>query len=183
LQAAEVGEDAFETRAPPEPEELALAEEFRAGAGDHVVRKGRVDRERVRSADLLATLGLDPVGRRARTATGRRSIPSSRWRGRVAAEFPRVRTVVVDALPVHGASSSDAKLRAARLLWAKLVRHLSPRDSRTDRAACPAATVNLVQQIRCILSIENCESCPSRRRSSLPSALAARTCRVLPTAC
>jgi len=60
-------------------------------------------------AELLGTLGLDPVGRRART--GERPdpavvVPLAR---RMAAEFPRVRAVVVDALPVHEAGGSDGQ--------------------------------------------------------------------------
>ncbi|TQM03176.1 methylmalonyl-CoA mutase family protein [Pseudonocardia kunmingensis] len=63
----------------------------------------------VAPADLRATLGLDPVGRRARTGAGPdvdAVVPLAR---RVAEGFPLVRTVVVDALPVHGAGSSDAQ--------------------------------------------------------------------------
>jgi methylmalonyl-CoA mutase len=54
------------------------------------------------------TLGLDPVGRRARTGAGAPDavVPLAL---RVAEEFPRVRAVVVDALPVHEAGSSDAQ--------------------------------------------------------------------------
>jgi methylmalonyl-CoA mutase len=60
-------------------------------------------------SDALGTLGLDPVGRRARTGMGPDPdvvVPLAR---RVAAEFPRVRAVVVDAMPVHGAGASDAQ--------------------------------------------------------------------------
>ncbi|HYH30405.1 MAG TPA: methylmalonyl-CoA mutase family protein [Pseudonocardia sp.] len=60
-------------------------------------------------ADLRATLGLDPVGRRARTGAGPgvdAVVPLAR---RAAEQFPRVRTIVVDALPVHGAGASDAQ--------------------------------------------------------------------------
>ncbi|WP_219414266.1 methylmalonyl-CoA mutase family protein [Pseudonocardia nigra] len=61
------------------------------------------------AAELLGTLGLDPIGRRARTGTGPDVdvvVPLAR---RVAAEFPQVRAIVVDALPVHGAGASDAQ--------------------------------------------------------------------------
>ncbi|GAA1312783.1 methylmalonyl-CoA mutase family protein [Pseudonocardia xinjiangensis] len=60
-------------------------------------------------AELLGTLGLDPVGRRARTGDGpdvATVVPLARH---VAAEFPQVRAIVVDALPVHGAGASDAQ--------------------------------------------------------------------------
>ena len=65
--------------------------------------------ERGVAADLLGTLGLDPLGLRARTGDGPdvdAVVPPAR---RVAAEFPRVRAVVVDAMPVHGAGASDAQ--------------------------------------------------------------------------
>jgi methylmalonyl-CoA mutase len=75
-------------------------------AADALLALGTRD---VAPAALLATLGLDPVGRRARTGAGPDPdvvVPPAR---RVAAEFPQVRTVVVDALPVHGAGASDAQ--------------------------------------------------------------------------
>ncbi len=58
---------------------------------------------------LLGTLGLDPVGLRARTGTGPETdsvVPLAR---RVADGFPLVRAVVVDATPVPGAGGSDAQ--------------------------------------------------------------------------
>ena len=58
---------------------------------------------------LLGTLGLDPVGRRARTGTGPdldTVVPLAR---RVADEFPQVRAVVADGLPVHVAGGSAAQ--------------------------------------------------------------------------
>ncbi|TQM11180.1 methylmalonyl-CoA mutase family protein [Pseudonocardia kunmingensis] len=63
----------------------------------------------VAPAELRATLGLDPVGRRARTGAGPEPdvvVPLAR---RVAEEFPQVRSVVVDALAVHGAGGADAQ--------------------------------------------------------------------------
>ncbi|GAA0946676.1 methylmalonyl-CoA mutase family protein [Pseudonocardia zijingensis] len=60
-------------------------------------------------AELLGTLGLDPVGRRARTGTGPAPDVVVPVATRVAERFPRVRVVVVDALPVHGAGASDAQ--------------------------------------------------------------------------
>jgi methylmalonyl-CoA mutase len=58
---------------------------------------------------LLGTLGLDPIGRRARTGEGPdldSVVPLAR---RAAEEFPQVRAIVVDALPVHTAGGSDAQ--------------------------------------------------------------------------
>jgi methylmalonyl-CoA mutase len=79
--------------------ELAAAEAFLGLAADRGVAP----------TDLLGTLGLDPVGRRARTGAGPEPevvVPLAR---RAVEEFPRVRAVVVDAVPVHGAGGSDAQ--------------------------------------------------------------------------
>ena len=79
--------------------ELAAADAFLGLAADRGVP----------SADLLGTLGLDPVGRRARTGDGPEPDAVVPLAVRAAEEFPRVRAVVVDALPVHGAGASDAQ--------------------------------------------------------------------------
>jgi methylmalonyl-CoA mutase len=58
---------------------------------------------------LLGTLGLDPIGLRARTGAGpavESVVPLAR---RIAQAYPHVRAVVVDALPVHAAGGSDAQ--------------------------------------------------------------------------
>lgn len=78
--------------------ELAAAEAFLDLAGARGV--GR---------NLTGTLGLDPVGRRARTGEGPDAdavVPTALTTAR---EFPTVRVVVVDALPVHEAGASNAQ--------------------------------------------------------------------------
>ncbi|MEJ3657888.1 methylmalonyl-CoA mutase family protein [Actinomycetes bacterium KLBMP 9759] len=60
-------------------------------------------------AALRGTLGLDPVGLRARRGDGppvTSVLPIAR---RVAAEFPQVKAIVVDAMPVVSAGASDAQ--------------------------------------------------------------------------
>ncbi len=60
-------------------------------------------------AALLGTLGLDPIGLRARTGAGSdvgSVVPLAK---RVAAEHPLVRAVVVDAVPVHAAGGADSQ--------------------------------------------------------------------------
>jgi methylmalonyl-CoA mutase len=79
--------------------ELAAAEAFLALAVDRGVEPDA----------LLGTLGLDPVGRQARTGTGPDVADAVPLAVRVAEEFPQVRAVVVDALPVHGAGAADAQ--------------------------------------------------------------------------
>jgi len=77
----------------------AAAEAFFAAAAE----RGVAD------ADLLGTLGLDPIGLRARTGTGPEIDSILPLAGRVAERYPHVRAVVVDALPVHCAGGSDAQ--------------------------------------------------------------------------
>ncbi|AEA25321.1 Methylmalonyl-CoA mutase [Pseudonocardia dioxanivorans CB1190] len=60
-------------------------------------------------AQVGGNLGLDPVGLRAATGEGpdvESVLPLAR---RVADDFPAMRAIVVDALPVHGAGASDAQ--------------------------------------------------------------------------
>ena len=131
---------------------------------------------RVDPARLRGTLGLDPIGCRARTGDGPAPDTVSPVALRVAHTFPLVRAVVVDGLPVHVAGGSDAqelgyalaagvaylraltaagldvdtaagllefrsrrpptqfptiaKLRAARRLWARVLRCAAPRPAR-----------------------------------------------------
>ena len=60
-------------------------------------------------ATLRGTLGLDPVGVRARTGAGPDLDSVAPLALRVAEEFPHVRVVVVDGVPVHAAGGSDAQ--------------------------------------------------------------------------
>jgi methylmalonyl-CoA mutase len=64
---------------------------------------------RVDPARLRGTLGLDPIGRRARTGDGPAPDTVAAAALRVARAFPLVRAVVVDGLPVHVAGGSDAQ--------------------------------------------------------------------------
>ncbi|QJY48755.1 methylmalonyl-CoA mutase family protein [Pseudonocardia broussonetiae] len=79
-------------------DQAALAEAFLALAA-----------ERGTGEALLGTLGLDPVGLRARTGDGPAVDSVVALAERVAADHPLVRAVVVDALPVHAAGGSDAQ--------------------------------------------------------------------------
>ncbi|WP_300008867.1 methylmalonyl-CoA mutase family protein [Pseudonocardia sp.] len=76
-------------------DQAALAEAFLALPGE--------------PAGRLGTLGLDPVGARARTGSSPAVDSVVELALRVADGFPRVRAVVVDALPVHTAGGSDAQ--------------------------------------------------------------------------
>jgi methylmalonyl-CoA mutase len=63
----------------------------------------------VPEAELLGTLGLDPIGLRAATGAGPGAASVVPLARRVAERYPRMRAVVVDALPVHAAGGSDAQ--------------------------------------------------------------------------
>lgn len=58
---------------------------------------------------LLGVLGLDPIGLRARTGDGPDVGSVTALARRAAADHPRVRAVVADAVPVHAAGGSDAQ--------------------------------------------------------------------------
>ncbi|GEL19446.1 methylmalonyl-CoA mutase family protein [Pseudonocardia asaccharolytica] len=61
------------------------------------------------AAGLRGNLGLDPIGLRARTGSGPAVESVADLARRVAERFPVLRAIVVDALAVHGAGSSDAQ--------------------------------------------------------------------------
>ena len=75
------------------------AEAFLAVAAERTVPAG----------ELLGTLGLDPIGLRARTGAGPDVASVVGPARRVAEQHPRMRAIVVDALPVHAAGGSDAQ--------------------------------------------------------------------------
>ncbi|MHA6794581.1 methylmalonyl-CoA mutase family protein [Pseudonocardia bannensis] len=75
------------------------AEAFLALAADRGVAAG----------ELLGNLGLDPIGLRARTGDGPAVESVVELARRVAADHPKLRAIVVDALPVHEAGGSDAQ--------------------------------------------------------------------------
>jgi methylmalonyl-CoA mutase len=60
-------------------------------------------------AALLGTLGLDPIGLRARTGVGPDVASIVPVAKRVAADHPLVRAIVVDAVGVHAAGGADAQ--------------------------------------------------------------------------
>ncbi|MEU1888558.1 methylmalonyl-CoA mutase subunit beta [Micromonospora rifamycinica] len=62
----------------------------------------------VPSAEVTGNLGVDPLGWRARTGQ-RWSGPADEWARRCVADFPRLRTMTVDATAYHDAGGSDAQ--------------------------------------------------------------------------
>lgn len=94
-------------------------------------------------AALLGTLGLDPLGRRARTGDGPdlgSILPLAR---RVADEYPQLRAIVVDALPVHGAGASEGQelgwSLAAGVAYLRVLTTAAGRDDGTAGLDLPAA--------------------------------------------
>ncbi|MCO1658708.1 methylmalonyl-CoA mutase family protein [Pseudonocardia humida] len=85
--------------APDAPTATAAAEAFLALAAQRGVAPDA----------LLGSLGLDPVGVRARTGSGPGPDSVVALAERVAGEHPKLRAIVVDALPVAGAGGSDAQ--------------------------------------------------------------------------
>ncbi|WP_281689201.1 methylmalonyl-CoA mutase family protein [Pseudonocardia thermophila] len=83
----------------PAPDAIAAAEAFLDLAA----------RRDVASADLLGHLGLDPIGRAARTGEPADLRAAVDLAARVAAEYPKLIALAVDGLPVHTAGGSDAQ--------------------------------------------------------------------------
>lgn len=78
---------------------VEAAEAFLGLAGEREVAPG----------DLLGTLGLDPIGLRARTGAGPEIASVVPLAARVAAGYPKVRPIVADATPVQQSGGSDAQ--------------------------------------------------------------------------
>ncbi len=90
----------------------------------------------IAAAELLGHLGLDPLGRAARTGGSAEIGPAVALAVRVAEEFPQVTALSVDGLPVHTAGGSDAQelgfLLAAGVAY---LRALTTAGVGIDRAA------------------------------------------------
>jgi methylmalonyl-CoA mutase len=93
-------------------------------------------RRDVAAPELLGHLGLDPLGRAARTGEPAEVEPAIALAVRVADEFPHVTALSVDGLPVHTAGGSDAQelgyLLAAGVAY---LRALTAAGVGIDRAA------------------------------------------------
>jgi methylmalonyl-CoA mutase len=61
------------------------------------------------ASKAVATLGADPIGLAARTGTSPDLGPAAALAARVAAKYPKIRTIVADGLPFHEAGGSDAQ--------------------------------------------------------------------------
>ena len=61
------------------------------------------------ASEAVATLGADPIGLAARTGAAVPLEPAAALAARVAAKYPKIRTIVADGLPFHEAGGSDAQ--------------------------------------------------------------------------
>jgi methylmalonyl-CoA mutase len=61
------------------------------------------------ASEAIGTLGADPVGLRARTGEPHDVAPAAALAARVAAKYPKLRTIVVDGTVFHEAGGSDAQ--------------------------------------------------------------------------
>ena len=61
------------------------------------------------ASEATAVLGADPIGLAARTGSPADLGPAAALAARVAAKYPKVRTIVADGLPFHEAGGSDAQ--------------------------------------------------------------------------
>ncbi|MEA5365928.1 methylmalonyl-CoA mutase family protein [Amycolatopsis sp., V23-08] len=61
------------------------------------------------ASEATAVLGADPIGLAARTGAEVALEPAAALAARVAAKYPKVRTIVADGLPFHEAGGSDAQ--------------------------------------------------------------------------
>ncbi|MFB9689760.1 methylmalonyl-CoA mutase family protein [Amycolatopsis plumensis] len=61
------------------------------------------------ASEATAVLGADPIGLAARSGSAVDLEPAAALAARVAAKYPKVRTIVADGLPFHEAGGSDAQ--------------------------------------------------------------------------
>ncbi|MPY83380.1 MAG: methylmalonyl-CoA mutase [Actinophytocola sp.] len=66
-------------------------------------------------SEAIGVLGADPIGLHARTGQRHDVDPAAELAARISASHPKLRTIVVDALPYHDAGGSDAQELAASI--------------------------------------------------------------------
>ncbi|MBB4686219.1 methylmalonyl-CoA mutase family protein [Amycolatopsis jiangsuensis] len=83
-----------------------------AGAGYEAAAQALLDlfaEREIPASEAVGTLGADPIGTTARTGETLPLVPAAELAARVAAKYPKVRTIVADGLPFHEAGGSDAQ--------------------------------------------------------------------------
>lgn len=66
-------------------------------------------------SEAIGTLGADPIGLHAQTGQRQDVEPAAELAARISASHPKLRTIVVNALPYHDAGGSDAQELAASI--------------------------------------------------------------------
>jgi methylmalonyl-CoA mutase len=97
------------------PVTLDAGAEFAAAAE---VLLGIHDDKGIQASEVRGNLGADPLGLRARTGTPADLEGAAALAGRVAAGYPKLRSIVVDALPYHEAGGSDGQELGAAMATA-----------------------------------------------------------------
>lgn len=90
----------------------------------------------VPDSEVIGTIGADPITLRARTGTAHDLAPAAALAARLAAKYPKLRTIVVDGLPYHEAGGSDTQeLGAAIAAGVAYLRALTGAGLSVDDAA------------------------------------------------
>ncbi|SEP51880.1 methylmalonyl-CoA mutase family protein [Amycolatopsis saalfeldensis] len=88
------------------------------------------------ASEAVGTLGADPIGVTARTGEAQPVAPAAELAARVAAKYPKLRTLVADGLPFHEAGGSDAQeLGATIAVGVAYLRALTEAGLGVDAAA------------------------------------------------
>jgi methylmalonyl-CoA mutase len=90
----------------------------------------------IQASEVRGNLGADPIGLRARTGVAQDLDGATALAARVAGRYPKLRTIVVDALPYHEAGSSDGQeLGAAMATAVAYLRALTGAGLSVEQAA------------------------------------------------
>jgi len=90
----------------------------------------------IQASEVRGNLGADPLGLRARTGVAQDLDGAAALAARVAEKYPKLRAIVVDALPYHEAGSSDGQeLGAAMATAVAYLRALTGAGLSVERAA------------------------------------------------
>ena len=96
------------------------------------------------ASEAIGTLGADPIGLRARTGEPHDVAPAAALAARVAAKYPKVRTIVVDGTVFHEAGGSDAQeLGAVMAAGVAYLRALTDAGPGADGLSVDAAASQL----------------------------------------
>ncbi|MFJ8820008.1 methylmalonyl-CoA mutase family protein [Amycolatopsis thermoflava] len=97
---------------------------------------GLLAEKKIPDSEVTGTIGADPIALRARTGRPHDTAPAAALAARLSAKHPKLRTLVVNALPYHEAGGSDAQeLGAAIAAGVAYLRALTDAGLSVDAAA------------------------------------------------